>query len=295
MIRRLAIILSIWLLPDVGMAQTAIPMPPADSSSPATATPDAPSVAVSPQPAATDDANDPGDGRIVGGEEALPGTAPWQVQIYSTYQYTDADTAADCRPGGACVHLARMSGWGKVQRCGGAYIGNNLVLTAAHCVAGVADFGQSRRVRIGTQNLKQGGVTFRIADWRAHPGYVGRVPYPNDIALIRIVADNPAARAFQLERAKIRMLGTVPGDTAISRSDTLRVTGWGRTLKRDVDAGVLVDGKFNHMSEKLLQILQSPNDAACAKLADYRDREPANTICAVSARPRVDSSQGDSG
>ncbi len=295
MIRRLAIILSIWLLPDVGMAQTAIPMPPADGSAPATATPDAPSATVSPQPAATDDANDPGDGRIVGGEEALPGTAPWQVQIYSTYQYTDADTAADCRPGGACVHLARMSAWEKVHRCGGAYIGSNLVLTAAHCVAGVADFGQSRRVRMGTQNLKQGGVTFRIADWRAHPGYVGRVPYPNDIALIRIVADNPAARAFPLERAKIRMLGTVPGDTAISRSDTLRVTGWGRTLKRDVDAGVLVDGKFNHMSEKLLQILQSPNDAACAKLADYRDRDPAKTICAVSARPGVDSCQGDSG
>jgi len=301
MIRHLATILAIWLLPQAVMAQTTTPVPAAAASAPTAATPDAPPagaappVAASPSPAATDDANSPGDGRIVGGEEALPGTAPWQVQIYSTYRYTDADTAADCRPGGDCFHLGLMYPWEKIHRCGGAYIGNNLVLTAAHCVAGVLNFGQSRRVRIGTQNINQGGVTFRIADWRVHEGYVGRLPYPNDIALIRIVADKPAARAFPLERAKIRMLGTAPGDIAISRSDTLRVTGWGRTLKREVDAGVLVDGKFNHMSEKLLQIVQLPSESACAKLADYRDRDPAKTICAVSARPGVDSCQGDSG
>ncbi len=238
---------------------------------------------------------EPGDGRIVGGDDARNGTAPWQVQIYSTYAYSAADIAADCQPGGKCLHLNLMADWEKSHRCGGVYIGNNLVITAAHCVDGTKNFGSARRVRLGTQNLEQGGATFRIADWRVHKDFVNSEPYPNDIALLRIAADNPQARKFNLRQAEIRMLGTRPGDAPVGRGDQLRVTGWGRTLARVAGAGAFAGGTFNHMSPRLLQITQAPDDKACAQQPDYRNRDAAKTICAISDIPGVDSCNGDSG
>lgn len=238
-----------------------------------------------------------GDSRIVGGSAAPAGSAPWQVQIYSTYDYKPQDIAADCITGDQCFHLAEKENWERTHRCGGVYIGRNIVLTAAHCVTGGAAFGTSRRVRMGTQNLKNGGANFRIAAWQVHPDYRAGDPPMNDIAILRIEADNALARRFPRERAKIRILGTRAGDIELGQGDRLRITGWGRTLARNSGPGEMArDGvTLNRMSPILMQINQTPRDAVCAALPNYRDRLVKQTVCAMSDRPGVDSCNGDSG
>jgi hypothetical protein len=52
-------------------AQTAEPPPPAETPAPPPAPP-----------------TDPGNGRIVGGKRADPGTAPWQAELYTVVPYT---------------------------------------------------------------------------------------------------------------------------------------------------------------------------------------------------------------
>lgn len=238
---------------------------------------------------------DPGDGRIVGGDRADNGTAPWQVQLYSTFAFTAAVIAEDCQPRKPCTNLRKMYDWERVHRCGGVYIGDNFVLTAAHCVAGNNDLGGSRRVRIGTQNIAQGGVTFKIVDWRIHKGFRNTQPFPDDIAILKIAADNPAARRFPLKSAAIRPLGTRPGDVPVTRGDKLRITGWGRVLARTDNDGAFSGGVFNHFSPELLQINQTPSTTACDRVADYRNRDAEKTICAVSIKAGTDSCNGDSG
>ena len=53
-----------------------------------------------------------GQGRIVGGEEAMDGEFPWQVS------------------------LRQITGIGATHFCGGSVIDKDWVLTAAHCCAG---------------------------------------------------------------------------------------------------------------------------------------------------------------
>ncbi len=264
---------------------------------PVAAAPDARPASSTASPTATPAESPEGEGRIVGGSAAPAGSAPWQVQIYSTHAYTPQEIADDCKPGKGCFHLADKEKWEIAHRCGGVYIGGDLVLTAAHCLDNVEAFETARGVRMGTQNLKNNGVTFRIVAWQQHPGYVRGNPPLNDIALLRIAADNAPARRFRREQARIRILGTRPGDVPLGQGDRLRITGWGRTLARDSGGGEMArDGKtLNHMSPILMQINQTPQDAACAALPNYRDRAVAQTVCAVSDRPGVDSCNGDSG
>ncbi|WP_416906933.1 MAG: serine protease [Polymorphobacter sp.] len=252
-----------------------------------------------PPPATADNPadNPEGDARIVGGTPALAGSAPWQAQIYSTHIYTPREIAEDCTPGHGCFHLAARENWERIHRCGGVYIGQGLVLTAAHCISGGAAFGTTRRIRLGTLYLKAEGATFRIADWQVHPGYSGEDPPQHDIALIRIEADNPIARRFPLERAQIRILDTERGDAPLAEGDLLRITGWGRTMARaSGPSQMALDGvTLNRMSPMLMQINQMRRESACANLPAYRDRLPDTTICAISDTPGVDSCNGDSG
>ena len=235
--------------------------------------------------------------RIVGGSEAPVHSAPWQAQIYSTYAYSEADTVADQQlPEGQRLMLADKEDWEKTHRCGGVYIGDNMVVTAAHCLAGVKKFGEQRRVRLNTQDLRKPGATFAITGWSVHPDFVNVEPYPNDIAILHIEADNATARRLKLSRLAIRMLGTDASDIPISPGDRLRVTGWGRTKPRDSGQTQLArDGTRNEMSPELMQINQRPDPAACDSLPGYRDRIADKTVCAVSDVPGKDSCNGDSG
>lgn len=237
------------------------------------------------------------DDRIVGGSPAPAGSARWQAEIYTTYRYTEQDTVEDNRRAPAeRYYLAAKENWEKIHRCGGVYIGDNFVLTAAHCVSGNSQFGTSRRVRLRTQDLRIPGLTYKIADWRVHAGFRNAEPYPNDIAILRIEADNLAVRGVDLRSLAIRPLDPRLGDDPLTSADSLRVTGWGRTKAREEGQSEIArDGTRNRMSPGLLQINQRLDTAACEQREGYRDILSGKAICAMSTGRDQDSCNGDSG
>merc|ERR1712071_592617 len=102
-------------------------------------------------------------GRVVGGSDALPGEFCWQVAlINSLNQYL----------------------------CGGALIGTQWVLTAAHCVTNIVRSGDAIYVRVGDHDLTSrygspGAQTLRVATTYIHHNHNSQT-LDNDIALLKL-------------------------------------------------------------------------------------------------------------
>lgn len=131
-------------------------------------------------------------GRIVGGEVAEIGFAPYQVSIQSIFG----------------SHL-----------CGGVIIDKLWILTAAHCVE---DYPLDvLRVIAGTNNWRQPGVVREMVFAIPHCRHDTPIFYHNDIAVARLnqslVFDNTTVNKIELSL------------DVLKAGDILTLTGWGAT------------------------------------------------------------------
>ena len=250
-------------------------------------------------------------GRIVGGESARPGSAPWQVEILSSPQYDDADRAYDATLADtdACkIHLAERASYELAHKCGGAWIGAGWVVTAAHCVDNIPGFKghegnvlTDRRIRLGTQNLTVADGLFAIDAVVIHGRY-NKTRKLDDIALVRVVVD-PRIATFEASGrlAAVPLMGA--GDRDFDPGEALRVTGWGWMGQRNErDAVTRLDStqRLQRNPADLRQLtLNYLPDARCAE--EYGNAYDAGTLCAGtlaadgSITAGKDSCQGDSG
>ena len=247
-----------------------------------------------------EDKEDEGGGRIVGGSPALPGSAPWQAEMYAIPPYTEAEITADrnLREGDPNKrYYDQKPEWERVHRCGGAYIGDNWVVTAAHCVAKIkGNVADVRRIKLGTQDLTRGGTTYRIERVAIHKDYDPDRKI-HDIALIKVAADR-LTKPLPVNRLKaIRLLGEKAGDRQLTDFDRVSVLGWGLTSARASGARTkALDGSLLRGSPVLMQVdLSVYPQARCEAVPEYRDFLGKGVICAGSSQPGKDACTGDSG
>ncbi|XP_063705765.1 chymotrypsin-2-like [Culicoides brevitarsis] len=127
--------------------------------------------------------------RIVGGENAAPGAAPYQVSLQV----------------------------GSSHNCGGAIIHRDWVLTAAHCIKGYSP--SSLRVYYGSQNLKANGSYVNTEKLIYHERY-DNPSFHNDIGLIKLAQSLNFTNSVQ----PIEYSSEYVPDNA----EPIVLTGWGR-------------------------------------------------------------------
>ena len=247
--------------------------------------------------------------RVVRGYRAKDGTVPWQVQIFSTKaEYSEAEKINDRRlPLGHRdkLYLDDREPHELAHKCGGAYIGDGWILTAAHCVPArnfklpdgtTGDLFRDRRIRMGTQNITAGGAVYEMERIVVHDRYSPDTQV-HDIALIKVKAKGQTARlGGRLKKIALQSLAK-----PLFVNEDVWVTGWGWTAPRNpalagarVSAPRLgVDNVVQHNPAELQQAkLKHVGDAKCKPHYPYWG---PGMVCIGAAGTGRDSCQGDSG
>ncbi|MEO5629777.1 MAG: serine protease, partial [Thermomonas sp.] len=194
------------------------------------------------------------------------------------------------------------------HKCGGAWIGDGWIATAAHCVDNIPGFDghdgnvlSDRRLRLGTQNLTVDDGLFAIDAVVIHGGY-SKAAKLDDIALARVLDDSRIATLEAKGRlAAVPLMGA--DDREFDGGEALRVTGWGwmgQRNERDTVSRLDSAQRLQRNPADLQQLtLNYLPDAQCA--AEYGAFYGPGALCAGtlvadgSIEVGKDSCQGDSG
>ncbi|GAB0100224.1 Chymotrypsin-2 [Sergentomyia squamirostris] len=159
--------------------------------------------------------------RVVGGETAIDGSAPYQVSLQGRFGHS----------------------------CGGALIDKNWVLTAAHCVQG-ADLS-SMSILAGTNDLTKGGVRYYLKQTFMHSRY-NKPNFANDVALIKLnssVTFSDRVKAIDYDYR------------AVPNGAVIRLTGWGRLSAGGQIPNLLQSINLTYVNHEECQAFFGPNSS----------------------------------
>jgi trypsin len=188
--------------------------------------------------------------RIVGGEESTPHTRTYQVSVQDS----------------SGSHF-----------CGGSIIGDDLILTAAHCMEGVNGDDPDLLVRVGAHSLSDGsGQAMKVVTTYTNQEYPG---LSKDLAVLKLESKITDVNAHAIELADPAFF-----DANISAGSAMLVSGW----------GTLSSG--GQMPDKLMEVLVPyVSNEVCNQANAYNGMVQATEICGGYQQGGKDSCQGDSG
>ncbi|XP_062380154.1 coagulation factor IXa [Sardina pilchardus] len=192
--------------------------------------------------------------RIVGGQEVTPGEIPWQVALV-------------------------LRSTGEVF-CGGSIVGEEWVVTAAHCLVDAPE--RSFFVRVGEHDVNRAEgheQDLEVSKRYVHPLYVpARSTYNHDVALLRLAAPmafSPYARPICLGPKAFT-------ETLLRAGGEATVSGWGRM-------------RFQGRTASRLQKVELPYVERLECKESTSERITYFMFCSGYADVGKDACQGDSG
>lgn len=210
----------------------------------------------------------------------------WQAQLFEPRKGPALGTSGSVSPGG--THRLNFE---KSHKCGGSYLGDGYILTAAHCVSKRSL--SSLQVRLGTLDIAVGGSNFPIVSMVIHKDY-GKNPGNADIALLRIKVDS---RLDTLLRKKLLApIPLAPAGERLGTGTNVMITGWGFTGATTGSSLVDSAGNTQRNMRKLGKVAMKVRpERDCLKYTKLKSFRAADIICAKSPVEGRDACFGDSG
>lgn len=223
----------------------------------------------------------------VGGNLAGLKDGKWQAQLFLPREGAPLAVSGARGPG-----AVQRQNFEKSHKCGGSYLGDGFILTAAHCVA-KRELGELQ-VRLGTLDIAVGGSNFPIVAMAIHGDY-GKTRGNADIAVLKI---RPDSRLAALERkGLLGKIDLAPPMERLANGTTVMMTGWGFTGATDggsepVDSRGNAQRNARYLTRVNMATRPSGDCTRFAKMSSFGD---ADIICAKAIKDGEDACFGDSG
>lgn len=224
----------------------------------------------------------------VGGNTAGRADGKWQAQLFQPRDGAPLGVSGTQNPGGA-----QRQNFEKSHKCGGSWLGDGYILTAAHCVAKLSP--DDRQVRLGTLDIATGGSNFPIVSMVIHSDY-GKSPGNADIALLRIRTDSRLDALVR--KGLLDKIDLAPANERLPDGTPVMITGWGFTGAAESGNATTRDrdGNTQRNARYLIKVAMTTRPASdCLKFAKLRNFSAADIICAKSIKEGEDACYGDSG